>query len=78
MRGNELPFQKICDELGCCLTTCTFLYDFGRADGLELAASGLLCRLSALNPNLARSWRDDVTGIAKMGYALTAASCLNS
>ena len=57
MRGNELPFYKICDELGCCLTTCAFLYVFGGADGLELAASGLLCRLSALNPNLARSWR---------------------
>jgi hypothetical protein len=31
-----------------------------------------------ISSNLARSWRDDVTGIARIGYALTAGRCLNS
>jgi hypothetical protein len=34
--------------------------------------------LYSISSNLARSWRDDMTGMARMSYALTAAVCLNS
>ena len=46
--------------------------------GLEPMTFPLVTLLTYLYPNLARCWRDDVTRITEMGYALTTAGCLNS